>query len=84
MDCEVNCEVNCEDCEDCEVKFTKADFLAYAEMHEIPVFYLDYAEFDSDFYEAAIVQFNDSNVALDTLEHIHNLNVICRHMMDQN
>ena len=66
------------------MEFTKADFLAYTAKYEIPVFYLDYAEFDSDFYEAAIIQFINSNEALDTLENIHNLNVVCRHMMDQN
>jgi hypothetical protein len=61
--------------------FTREDFLTFAEMHDIPVFYLCYAEFDSAFYEHAIVQFTDANEALLTLEHIHNLNVVCGCMM---
>ncbi len=61
--------------------FTRAEFLAFAAAHDIPVVHLCYAEFDSDFYENTIIQFTDSNAALDTLEHIHNLNVVCAHVL---
>ena len=60
---------------------TRADFLAFATQYGIPVSYLCYAEFDSAFYEHDIVQFTDSNEGLDTLEHIHNLNVVCGYLM---
>ncbi len=61
--------------------FTRAEFLAFAAAHDIPVAYMTYVEFDSDFYEGTIIQFTDSNAALDTLEHIHNLNVVCGYVV---
>jgi hypothetical protein len=65
----------------CEADFQRADFLTFAAMHDIPIYHMYYAEFDCDVYEHAIVQFKDSIAALEILEHIHNLNVVCSYMV---
>jgi hypothetical protein len=74
MGCEVEAET--------EEGFTHAEIMEYADKHGIPIFYLgSYDEFDSNFYEAGIIHFTEPDESLELLQHIHNLNVLCGHMM---